>query len=164
MESSEIFETDKEFLQSAIDGVLTEKATKIEQEKFKIESEKDKIEFEKIKLEQHPYAFTAVVKMMYRMILIHESQQPLLGILWKEIPEDPVKNFEMKTVTYGTVSAPFLVTRTLLKLSREEKKNFPSAAPVLRENFYVDDVLCGAASLMEALKNQLSNILKKGIM
>ncbi|GFX29920.1 uncharacterized protein TNCV_4750481 [Trichonephila clavipes] len=51
---------------------------------------------------EHPYAFTADVKMMYRMILIHESQQPLLRILWKESPEDPVKTFEMKTVTYGT--------------------------------------------------------------
>ncbi|GFV38254.1 integrase catalytic domain-containing protein [Trichonephila clavipes] len=54
-----------------------------------------------IKYREHPYAFTADVKMMYRMILIHESQQPLLRILWKESPEDPVKTFEMKTVTYG---------------------------------------------------------------
>ncbi|GFW42235.1 hypothetical protein TNCV_1206911 [Trichonephila clavipes] len=67
IQSSEIFETDKEFLQCVIDGVLAEKAakigqekfkleseraTKIEQEKFKLESEKAKIEFEKIKLEQ----------------------------------------------------------------------------------------------------------------
>ncbi|GFU15149.1 integrase catalytic domain-containing protein [Trichonephila clavipes] len=44
-----------------------------------------------IKFREHPYAFTADVKMMYRMILIHESQQPLLRILWKESPEDPVK-------------------------------------------------------------------------
>ncbi|GFS63738.1 uncharacterized protein TNCV_1127771 [Trichonephila clavipes] len=50
--NSEIFETDKEILQSVIDGVLAEKAAKIEQEKFKLESEKAKIEFEKIKLEQ----------------------------------------------------------------------------------------------------------------
>ncbi|GFX91157.1 uncharacterized protein TNCV_1245721 [Trichonephila clavipes] len=89
-----------------------------------------------IEFREHPCAFTANVKMMYRMILIHESQQPLLRILWKESPEDP----------------------------RDEEKNFPLAAPVLRENFYMDDVLCGAASLMEAkaLKNQLSGILKKG--
>ncbi|GFW62734.1 integrase catalytic domain-containing protein [Trichonephila clavipes] len=117
-----------------------------------------------IKFKEHPYAFTADVKMMYRMILIHESQQPLLRILWKESPEDPVKTFEMKTVTYGTESAPFLTTRTLLQLSRDEEKNFPLAAPVLKENFNMDDVLCGAASLIEAkpLKNQLSNILQKG--
>ncbi|GFS66874.1 uncharacterized protein TNCV_230551 [Trichonephila clavipes] len=53
-----------------------------------------------IKFREHPYAFTADVKMMYRMILIHESQQTLLRILCKE-------EIEMKTVTYGTVSAPF---------------------------------------------------------
>ncbi|PRD29017.1 UNVERIFIED_CONTAM: hypothetical protein NCL1_30679 [Trichonephila clavipes] len=41
--SSEIFETDKEFLQSVIDGVLVEKNAKVEQEKFKLESEKAKI-------------------------------------------------------------------------------------------------------------------------
>ncbi|GFW24455.1 uncharacterized protein TNCV_606961 [Trichonephila clavipes] len=118
-----------------------------------------------IKFREHPYAFTADVKMMYRMILIHESQQPLLRILWKESPEDPVKTFDMKTVTYGTVSAPFLATRTLLQLSRDEE-NFPLAPLVLRENFYMDDVLCSTASLMEAnaLKNQLSGILKKGRM
>ncbi|GFX11544.1 uncharacterized protein TNCV_5141201 [Trichonephila clavipes] len=118
-----------------------------------------------IKFREHPYAFTADV-IMYRIILIHESQQPLLRILWKESLEDPVKTFEMKTVTYGTVSGPFLATRTLLQLSRDEEKNFPLAAPVLRENFYMDDILCNAASLMEAqtkaLKNQLSGILKKG--
>ncbi|GFV55873.1 uncharacterized protein TNCV_2834451 [Trichonephila clavipes] len=70
----------------------------------------------------------------------------------------------MKTIIYGTVSAPFLATRTVLQLSRDEEKNFPSAAPVLRGNFYMDDVLCVPASLMEAkvLKNQLSGILKKG--
>ncbi|GFX76174.1 integrase catalytic domain-containing protein [Trichonephila clavipes] len=71
----------------------------------------------------------------------------------------------MKTVTYGTVSSPFLATRILLQLSRVEDKSFPLAAPVLRENFYMDDVLCSAASLMEAkaLKNQFSSILKEGL-
>ncbi|GFX77179.1 uncharacterized protein TNCV_1679621 [Trichonephila clavipes] len=70
----------------------------------------------------------------------------------------------MKIVTYGTVNAPFLATRILLQLSRYEEKSFPLAASVLRDNFYMDDVLCCAASLMEAkaLKNQLSGILKKG--
>ncbi|XP_055924595.1 uncharacterized protein LOC129956689 [Argiope bruennichi] len=117
-----------------------------------------------IKFREHPYAFTADVKMMYRMILMHESQQSLLRILWKENLDDPVKTFELKTVTYGTVSAPFLATRALLQLSKDEEKNFPLAAPILRQNFYMDDVLCGASCLEEAkeLKSQLSVILAKG--
>ncbi|GFX31252.1 uncharacterized protein TNCV_2027531 [Trichonephila clavipes] len=47
------------------------------------------------KLREHHYAFMANLKMMYQMMVIHESQQPLLRILWKESPEDPVKTFEM---------------------------------------------------------------------
>ncbi|GFW49507.1 DUF1758 domain-containing protein [Trichonephila clavipes] len=83
-------------------------------------SENSNLIFQNTGFREHPYAFTADVKMMYQMILIHESQQPLLRILWKESPEDPVKTFEIKTVTNGTVSAPFLATRTLLQLSRDE--------------------------------------------
>ncbi|GFS91765.1 uncharacterized protein TNCV_2531011 [Trichonephila clavipes] len=69
----------------------------------------------------------------------------------------------MPTWLYRQDFAKFSLTRHY-NLSRDEEKNFPSAAPVLRENFYNDNVLCGAASLMEAkaLKNQLSGILKKG--
>ncbi|GFQ83213.1 hypothetical protein TNCT_362441 [Trichonephila clavata] len=65
-----------------------------------------------------------------------------------ESPDDPVKIFEMKTVTHGSASAPFLSTKTLLQLSRDEEKRYPLAAPVLRENFYMDDFLSGASSLM----------------
>ncbi|GFX91943.1 uncharacterized protein TNCV_3577731 [Trichonephila clavipes] len=45
-----------------------------------------------IKLRAHPYAFTADVKIVYRMILIHESQQPLLRNLWKESPNGSGEN------------------------------------------------------------------------
>ncbi|GFS56959.1 uncharacterized protein TNCV_2661421 [Trichonephila clavipes] len=117
-----------------------------------------------IKFREHPYVLTADVKMMYRMILIHESQQSLLRILWKESPKNPKETFGIKTVTYNTMIAPFLATRTLLQLSRDEERSFPLAAPVVIIFFYMDDVLCGAASLMEAkaLKNQLSDIFEKG--
>ncbi|GFW85029.1 uncharacterized protein TNCV_3247691 [Trichonephila clavipes] len=48
---------------------------------------------------------TTDVKMMHRMILIHESQQPLLRILWKESPEDPVKTFEKNSrIWHGLLS------------------------------------------------------------
>ncbi|GFV26224.1 integrase catalytic domain-containing protein [Trichonephila clavipes] len=42
----------------------------------------------------------ADVKMMYRMILIHESQQPLLRILWKESPRSKWK-FEKDNARVG---------------------------------------------------------------
>ncbi|GFW47264.1 uncharacterized protein TNCV_57171 [Trichonephila clavipes] len=44
----------------------------------------------------------------------------------------------------------------------DEEANFPLAASVLRNNLYMDDVLCGAATLKEAivLRQQLKGILK----
>ncbi|GFX68341.1 uncharacterized protein TNCV_2817151 [Trichonephila clavipes] len=44
----------------------------------------------------------------------------------------------------------------------DEDANFPIAASVLRNNLYMDDVLCGAATLEEAivLRQQLKGILK----
>ncbi|GFX64399.1 uncharacterized protein TNCV_3437971 [Trichonephila clavipes] len=72
------------------------------------------------------------------------------------------KIYELSTVTYGTVSAPYLSQRTLIQLSMDEEANFPIAAFVLRNNLYMDDVLCGAATLEEAivLRQQLIGILK----
>ncbi|GFX40500.1 integrase catalytic domain-containing protein [Trichonephila clavipes] len=48
--------------------------------------------------------------------------------MWKTSADAPVKTYKLATVTYGTVSAPFLATRTLKALADEEKVQFPDAA------------------------------------
>ncbi|GFX91141.1 uncharacterized protein TNCV_4857301 [Trichonephila clavipes] len=109
------------------------------------------------------YAFTADIKMMYRTILINPNQRNLHRIVWSESEHESPKIYELSTVTYGTVSAPYLAQRTLTQLSMDEEANFPIAASVLRNNLYMDDVLCGAATLEEAivLRQQLKGILKR---
>ncbi|GFX65790.1 uncharacterized protein TNCV_2043241 [Trichonephila clavipes] len=89
----------------------------------------------------------------------------LLNILENRLREsehESPKIYELSTVTYGTVSAPYLAQRTLTQLSMDEEANFPIAASVLRNNLYMDDVLCGSATLEEAivLRQQLKGILK----
>ncbi|GFX85004.1 uncharacterized protein TNCV_4998331 [Trichonephila clavipes] len=81
--------------------------------------------------------------------------------VWCESEHESPKIYELSTVTYGTVSAPYLAQRTLTQLSMDEEANFPIAASVLRNNLYMDDVLCGAATLKEAivLRQQLKGIL-----
>ncbi|GFS80309.1 integrase catalytic domain-containing protein [Trichonephila clavipes] len=78
--------------------------------------------------------------------------------------DEPIKTFELSTVTYGTTSAPLLATRTLKQLTLEEAENFPLGSSVVMSDMYIDDVLTGAESLLEAkeLKNQLINIFAKG--
>ncbi|GFY34581.1 uncharacterized protein TNCV_1372711 [Trichonephila clavipes] len=100
-----------------------------------------------LRFRTYTYAFTADIKMMYRTILINTKQRNLQRIVWCESEHESPKIYELSTVTYGTVSAPYLAQRTLTQLSMDEEANFPIAASVLRNNLYMDDVLCGAATL-----------------
>ncbi|GFT90803.1 integrase catalytic domain-containing protein [Trichonephila clavipes] len=91
-------------------------------------------------------------------------QRKLQRILWRENMDEPIKTFELSTVTYGTTSAPYLATRTLKQLALDEAGNFPLGSSVVMSDMYIDDVLTGAETLLEAkeLKNQLINIFAKG--
>ncbi|GBM52581.1 hypothetical protein AVEN_138545-1 [Araneus ventricosus] len=87
-----------------------------------------------------------------------------LKILWKEGPEENVQVFALKSVTYGTTSAPFLAPRTLQQLAKDERENFPIASKVLLEDFYMDDCLSGASDINQfmALKKELGELLLRG--
>ncbi|GFW46508.1 DUF1758 domain-containing protein [Trichonephila clavipes] len=67
--------------------------------------------------------------------------------MWKTSADAPVKTYKLATVTCGTVSAPFLATRTLRALADEEKAEFPDAADVICNDSYMDDILSGESTL-----------------
>jgi len=53
---------------------------------------------------------------------------------------------------YGTASAPYLATRYSQHLAEEESKDLPLAPESLTNNFHVDDALCGANTIEDALR------------
>ena len=60
-----------------------------------------------------------------------------------------MKLYELCTVTYCTISMPFLVMHTLQALV-EEKCHFPDVAVVLCRDMYIDNRSTDANSLLEA--------------
>ncbi|GFV74871.1 integrase catalytic domain-containing protein [Trichonephila clavipes] len=102
-----------------------------------------------IRFRKYAYAFTADIRQMFRMIEVNPSQTKLQKILWKNSKTAPTKVYELKTVTYGTASAPYLATRVLRQLALDEEKDFPLASKVLLQDFYMDDCLSGASELNE---------------
>ncbi|GFX08657.1 uncharacterized protein TNCV_61841 [Trichonephila clavipes] len=96
------------------------------------------------------------------MILIDESQRDLLGIVWKDKINSPVKNFRLTAVTYGTKSAPYLATRSLKQLAIDDGDKYPLAAKVIMSDVYMDDLLTGAKDLESGrkLQAQLVSMLK----
>ncbi|GFU88884.1 uncharacterized protein TNCV_4445591 [Trichonephila clavipes] len=115
-----------------------------------------------VRFRKHKYAFTTDIEKMFRMINIHPEQTCLQRILWKKGIGEPIKTYELTTVTYGTVSAPYLATRTLKQLAMDEANNFPLAAPVLLSDCYMDDILSGSESIEEVieLQHQLIEMFK----
>lgn len=113
---------------------------------------------------KYPFAMSADVEKMYRQILVDERDQHLQHILWRESPNQPINEYELKTVTYGTACAPHLAVRSLQQLAIDNREEFPVATNVVLNDFYVDDVMTGSYFIQEALstRRELSQLLEVG--
>ncbi|GFW18349.1 integrase catalytic domain-containing protein [Trichonephila clavipes] len=53
----------------------------------------------------------------------------------------PLQIYKLNTVTYGTTCAPYLATRTIQQLARDEEEHYPLAASVTIRDIYMHDIL-----------------------
>ena len=102
----------------------------------------------------YKYAFVADVEKMFRQILIHENDKKWQLIPWRFDCSEPVQIYKLHTITYGVGSSPFLANRTMKQLTENEKEKFPLGFSVLKEEIYMDDVLCGSHCLKVARNKQ----------
>ncbi|GFV32500.1 DUF5641 domain-containing protein [Trichonephila clavipes] len=70
----------------------------------------------------------------------------------------PVQTYKLNTVIYGTTCAPYLATRTIQQLARDEGEHYPLAASVTIRDIYMDDILTGSSDFQEFQKLQLELI------
>lgn len=107
------------------------------------------------------YVFTADIEKMYRQIWIDPRDQSYQCILWRSPSSNQIETYKLTTVTYGTISAPYLAMRVLKQLVHDDGERFPLAVPVLSDNIYVDEVMFGADNKDLALetRNQVSQLL-----
>lgn len=99
----------------------------------------------------------AIFKKIYRQILVHPSDRPFQRILFQNTSQDPLKDYQLKTVTFGVNSAPFLAVHTLLQLANDCEKQNPTICAILRKESYVDDILSGGFSIEETRNTQIAN-------
>ncbi|XP_018407518.1 PREDICTED: uncharacterized protein LOC108783447 [Cyphomyrmex costatus] len=109
----------------------------------------------------HQYVLTADIAQMFRQIKMVEEDRAFQCILWRSDEEQPVKVYTLYTVTYGTACAPFLAMRCLRELANQWSPDNPKAAEILKDDFYMDDLISGTKTEQEAiaLQRELSMIL-----
>ncbi|XP_075156365.1 uncharacterized protein LOC142229664 [Haematobia irritans] len=112
----------------------------------------------------YKFVFNADITKMYRQIFVNPKHAPFQRILYRSDPDMEIKDYQLKTVTFGINCAPYLALRTLLQLAEDEEKRFPLGSRILRNNMYVDDALAGAHSVSEGIqaRKELERILLSG--
>ncbi|GFR15920.1 pro-Pol polyprotein [Trichonephila clavata] len=112
-----------------------------------------------LRFRMHKIAITADIEKMYRQITLHDSD--FQRIVWRNSPFEPIQDFRLTRIAYGTASAPYLAIKCLQQLALNESNNFPLASEAALKDFYVDDLMSGANSLSEALElqNQLTQMV-----
>ena len=110
----------------------------------------------------YKFVFTADIEKMYRQILIHDEDTAYQLIVWRSNENDDFQYYKLKTVTYGTTSAPYLATKCLQHLATENKDKYPLGATAIEKDFYVDDCISGANDITTAqgMQSQITAILK----
>jgi hypothetical protein len=112
----------------------------------------------------HRYALTADIKKMCRQIWIDKSQWDSQRIFWRESREHRLQINRLKTLTYCTPCAPYLVTRTLKQLIIDKQEMYAIASEIATGYFYMEDLLTGANTIEEAelLQSQIDKRMKSG--
>ena len=96
----------------------------------------------------------------YRQVRVDPRYVDLQRIVWRESPDEELSHFRLLTVVYGTSAAPYLATRCLEQLARENAQVWPRASEVISRDFYVDDLMTGADKVEELnqIYDQISSI------
>ncbi|XP_043070225.1 uncharacterized protein LOC122322379 [Drosophila grimshawi] len=112
----------------------------------------------------HRYAITADVTKMYRQVNVDLNDRKYQYILWRALPDEPLRTYQLNTVTYGTASAPYLAIRSLHYLANLCRTEYPIGAAVIESSFYVDDLLSGGEDIetLRTIKDQVTKILHRG--
>ena len=118
-----------------------------------------------IRFRLHRVALTTDVSRMYRAVLLVPSDRDLNRFVWRSDPSHTLKDYRMTRLTFGVNASSFVANMSVKQNARDHALEFPLAAKVVDDSFYVDDGLTGADSVEGAVKlqNQLQDLFGKEV-
>ncbi|XP_011883639.1 PREDICTED: uncharacterized protein LOC105570799 [Vollenhovia emeryi] len=114
-----------------------------------------------IRFRTYNYVITTDIERMYRQVLLHEDDRRYQRFL--RCVDGRVKTFQLNTLTFGVSPYSFLAIRVLQKLAEDERHTYPRSAEILTTHLYVDNLLSGAETIVEAraVRNEIIVLLKR---
>ena len=117
-----------------------------------------------IRFRDHRIALIADISRMYRAILLTESDKDLHRFVWRNDPNEQLRDCRMTRVTFGVSASAFVASMCIKQNAIDFSAQFPRAAKQVDTSFYVDDYLGGADSPQEAieLQKEMHSLFLKG--
>ena len=102
----------------------------------------------------HRIALTTDVSRMYRAVLLDEADKDLHRFVWRKSSGEPLRDYRMTRVTFGVAASSYAANMAIKQNAIDLAPDYPLAAKVVDESFYVDDGLTGADTVDEAIELQ----------
>ncbi|XP_050665160.1 uncharacterized protein LOC126965567 [Leptidea sinapis] len=99
-----------------------------------------------------PICIVADLIKMYRQVRLNDEDTRFQRILWRFNPDEPLGQYELLTLTFGTACAPHLAVKSLQRLAEDERLNYPTASEITIKDFYIDDLMTGCQTEEEAIE------------
>lgn len=104
-----------------------------------------------MRFRRHKVGLCADIQKMFNQVKLNEEQWDCQRIFWREGPDEEIKEYWITVVTFGLASSPYLAVRCVKQAAREAKKEYPEAAKVLEDDFYMDDMITGDDTVEKAI-------------
>ena len=112
----------------------------------------------------HRVAIVADISRMYRAVELTPSDRDFHRFVWRNSPDETLRDFRMTRLTFGVSASSFLANMCVKQNAIALSHLFPLASTAVESSFYVDDCLTDADSIPDAiqLREELRDLLQKG--
>ena len=119
-----------------------------------------------VKFRQHTIRMSSDISKMFREVELHKEERDYHRYITRNKDTNEMEDWRMTRLTFGVASSPFIATQVLRSIADEHQVEYPKAAVIVRQSFYVDDCLTGTSSVTEAipLREELNNLLSRACM
>ena len=107
---------------------------------------------------------TADISKMYTAVELADQDRDLHRFVWRHNPQEPLLDYRMARLTFSISASAYAANTSVKQNALDLALEFPQAAKVVEQSFYVDDCLIGSDTVEEAVKLQmhLHDLLSRG--
>ena len=98
---------------------------------------------------------TADVSKMYQAVELVDEDKDLHRFVWRSSPDQLLRDYRMTRLTFGVSASSFAANMAVKQNALDLVHEYPSAAQVVEECFYVDDCLTGSNTIEGAINLHL---------